>query len=80
MSEFSKIPVGKEALNVEVTPEFPVYSGVEILENGKPVIIGDDTGRVISIPGITAEQAETIRGALSQSGFQYQPYWQPTLF
>lgn len=75
MSEFTKIQVGQEAESLEVSPEFSVYSGVEIVDaDGNIELIGNTTGRVVSIPGITKSQAQAILSDLAGSGFQYQPY------
>lgn len=75
MSEFTKVQVGKEVSSFEVSPEFSVYSGVEIVDDeGNTELVGNDTGRVVAIPGITKQQAEAILADLTGSGFQYQPY------
>lgn len=75
MSEYEKIAIGKEVESLEVSPQFDAYSGVVIVDSeGNEELVGTDTGRTITIPGITRTQAQTILADLTQSGFQYQPY------
>ena len=75
LSDYEKIAVGKEVKSFEVTPQFDAYSGVVIVDSdGNEELVGTDTGRTITIPGITREQAQAILADLTQSGFQYQPY------
>lgn len=75
MSDFEKIAVGKEVESFEVSPQFDAYSGVVIVDSeGNEELVGTDTGRTITIPGITRAQAQAILADLTGSGFQYQPY------
>lgn len=75
LSDFEKIAVGKEVESFEVSPQFDAYSGVVIADSdGNEELVGTDTGRTITIPGITREQAQAILADLTGSGFQYQPY------
>ena len=75
LSEYAKIPLGQEVESFDVSPQFNGYSGIEITdENGNPVLVGDNTGRIISIPGITSTQAENILAELQSTAFQYQPH------
>lgn len=75
LSDYEKIAVGKEVESFDVSPQFDAYSGVIITDSeGNEELIGTDTGRTITIPGITRAQAQAILANLTQSGFQYQPY------
>lgn len=75
LSDFEKIAVGKEVESFETSPQFDAYSGVVIVDSeGNEELVGTDTGRTITIPGITREQAQAILADLTGSGFQYQPY------
>lgn len=75
LSSYEKIAVGKEVESFETSPQFDAYSGVVIVDSeGNEELIGTDTGRTITIPGITRAQAQAILADLTQSGFQYQPY------
>lgn len=75
MSNYEKIAVGKEVESFDTSPQFDAYSGVIIVDSeGNEELVGTDTGRTITIPGITREQAQAILADLTQSGFQYQPY------
>lgn len=75
LSDYEKIAVGKEVESFDVSPQFDAYSGVIITDSeGNEELVGTDTGRTITIPGITREQAQAILADLTQSGFQYQPY------
>ena len=75
LSDYEKIAVGKEVESFEVSPQFDAYSGVIITDSeGNEELVGTDTGRTITIPGITREQAQAILADLTGSGFQYQPY------
>ena len=75
LSEYAKIPLGQEVESFDVSPQFNGYSGIEITdENGNPVLVGDNTGRIISIPGITSTQAENILAELQSTAFRYQPH------
>lgn len=75
LSEFAKIPLGQEVESFDVSPQFNGYSGIEITdENGDSVLVGDNTGRIIPIPGITITQARNILAELQSSAFRYQPH------
>ena len=75
LSEYAKIPLGQEVESFDVSPKFNGYSGIEITdENGNPVLVGDNTGRIIPIPGITSTQAENIIAELQSTAFRYQPH------
>lgn len=77
MSEFQNIPVGKQAQEMDISPQFQPYSGVEIVvSEDTAYFAGNESGRVLRIenPWGTQEQANNILASLTQSGFQYQPY------
>lgn len=72
-----KVNVGNNVSSFDIAPQFNVYSGVEIVvDENTSFFAGNKTGRVLTIenPWGTQEQAETILDALSNSGFQYQPF------
>lgn len=83
MSEYGKVPLGKDAQSMEISPKFDAYSGVEIIkssENGEETVIlstgFSEEGRVLTIsnPWGTQEQADAIYNRLRNVGFQYQPF------
>ena len=77
MSETSKVAVGSEVSSLNISTEFNVYSGVEIIvDDESSIFVGNRTGRVLTIenPWGTQEQATAILNALQAKGFQYQPY------
>lgn len=75
LSEFAKIPLGQEVESFDVSPQFNGYSGIEIpKDDGTSSLVGNRTGRVISIPGITETQAQNILTELQSTAFQYQPH------
>lgn len=77
LSEFANIPVGKQAQDMDISPVFRPYSGVEIIvSEDTAYFAGDRSGRVLQIenPWGTQAQANNILASLIQSGFQYQPY------
>ena len=77
LSETAKIGIGKEVSTLDVSPEFDVYSGVEIIvSEDTTYFAGTDTGRILTInnPWGTQAQAQAILAALQEKGFQYQPY------
>lgn len=83
MSEYGKVPLGKDAQSMEISPRFDAYSGVEIIkssENGEETVIRStgfsEEGRVLTIsnPWGTQEQADAIYNRLRNVGFQYQPF------
>ena len=74
---FVNVPVGKQAQNMDISPQFQPYSGVEIIVNeDESIFVGDRSGRVLSItnPWGSRQQAEDIYSSLTSTGFQYQPY------
>ena len=77
LSEFANIPVGKQAQEMDISPAFQPYSGVEIIvSEDTAYFAGNRSGRVLQIenPWGTQTQANNILASLTQSGFQYQPY------
>lgn len=77
MSEFQNIPVGKQAQEMDISPQFRPYSGVEIVvSEDTAYFAGNESGRVLRIenPWGTQAQADNILASLTQTGFQYQPY------
>lgn len=77
LSEFQNIPVGKQAQEMDISPQFQPYSGVEIVvSEDTAYFAGNESGRVLRIenPWGTQEQANNILSSLTQTGFQYQPY------
>ena len=77
MSEFANIPVGRQAQEMDISPKFQPYSGVEIVvSEDTAYFAGKRSGRVLSIenPWGTQAQADNILTSLRQSGFQYQPF------
>lgn len=75
LSEYAKIPLGQEVESFEVSPQFNGYSGIEITdENGDSVLVGDNNGRIIPIPGITITQAQNVLAELQSTAFRYQPH------
>lgn len=75
LSEYAKIPLGQEVESFDISPQFNGYSGIEITdENGNPVLVGENNGRIIPIPGITKTQAENILAELQSTAFRYQPH------
>ena len=74
MSDFSSTTIGKRVKNLDVSPQFGAYSGVEIVvDENTSYFAGNRTGRVITVnnPWGTQQQANNIISALQ--GFQYQP-------
>ena len=74
---FVNVPVGKQAQNMDISPQFQPYSGVEIIVNeDESIFVGNRSGRVLSItnPWGARQQAENILDSLTSTGFQYQPY------
>lgn len=75
LSDFDKVALGQEVSSFDLSPQFSAYSGVEIVDDdGNSELVGTQTGRILTIPGISREQAQTILNSLTSSGFQYQPY------
>lgn len=75
LSEYAKIPLGQEVESFDVSPQFNGYSGIEIpKDDGTSSLVGNRTGRVIAIPGITKTQAQNILAELQSTAFQYQPH------
>lgn len=77
LSEFQNIPVGKQAQEMDISPQFRPYSGVEIVvSEDTAYFAGNESGRVLRIenPWGTQAQAGNILASLTQTGFQYQPY------
>lgn len=75
MSDFDRTGLGKRVSDLNVSPQFDGYSGVEIIiDEETSVFSGDTTGRVLTInnPWGTQEQADNILASIQ--GFQYQPY------
>lgn len=75
MSNFDRTGLGKRVSDLNVSPQFDGYSGVEIvIDEETSVFSGDTTGRVLTInnPWGTQEQADNILASIQ--GFQYQPY------
>ena len=72
---FQNNAVGKQVTELNVSPQFAGYSGVEInVDDNTTYFAGSYTGRVLSISNAwgSQEQANNILSAIS--GFQYQPY------
>ena len=77
MSNFVKVPLGKQIESMDTSPQFQPYSGVEITVNEEEsIFVGNRTGRVLEIsnPWGTREQAQAILDSLNSTGFQYQPF------
>ena len=77
MSNFTNIPVGQEIEDMDISPVFQPYSGVEIITGEyTSVFAGDRSGRVLTITNEwgTQEQAQNILDSLTATGFQYQPF------
>lgn len=77
MSNFTNIPVGQEIEDMDISPVFQPYSGVEIITGeNTSVFAGDRSGRVLTITNEwgTQAQAQNILNSLKATGFQYQPY------
>lgn len=75
MSDYSNISLSKRYMELDVSPQFNGYSGVEIVVDDKTTYFaGNTNGRVITIqnPWGTQEQADNILSSLQ--GFSYQPY------
>ena len=76
LSNYENISLSKRYMELDVSPQFNGYSGVEIVvdENTEPCFAGNRTGRVLTIenPWGTQEQADNILSSLQ--GFAYQPY------
>lgn len=75
MSNFDRTGLGKRVSDLNVSPQFDGYSGVEIvIDEETSVFSGNTTGRVLTInnPWGTQEQADNILASIQ--GFQYQPY------
>lgn len=75
MSEFSRIPLGKDAVEADVSPEFNGYSGVEVtVDEDTTFFAGNETGRVLSVSNPWGTQAQANNILASIQGFQYQPF------
>ena len=77
MSNFANVPVGKQIADMDVSPQFQPYSGVEIITGeNTSVFAGNRSGRVLTITNEwgTKTQAQNILASLTATGFQYQPY------
>ena len=75
MSEYAKIPIGQEAESLDVSPRFDGYSGIEVInDDGTSFFVGKHTNRVLTIHGITEDQANNILTELKKAAFQYQPH------
>ncbi len=75
MSNFNIAPVGRSFADLQSSPQFDGYSGVEILiDDETAVFSGSRSGRVLTIenPWGTQEQADNILQSIQ--GFQYQPF------
>ena len=74
---FQNIPVGKQAMEMDISPQFEPYSGVEIITGEDTfVFAGNRSGRVLQIENAwgTQAQANAILSSLTGTGFQYQPF------
>ena len=74
---FANVPLGKQVREMDVSPQFDVYSGVEIIvDDDTSVFAGNRSGRVLQIENAwgTQAQANAILSSLTATGFQYQPY------
>lgn len=75
MSEFDRNSLGKRVADLNVSPQFNGYSGVEIIvDEETSYFSGDETGRVLSITNPWGTQAQADNILASIQGFQYQPY------
>ena len=77
LSDFANNPVGKQIEDMDVSPQFAPYSGVEIITGeNTSVFAGSRSGRVLTITNEwgTQTQAQNILNALTATGFQYQPF------
>lgn len=77
LSNFMNVPLGKQAQEMDISPQLDAYSGVEIIiDDETSVFAGNRAGRVLEIqnPWGTQEQANAILSSLTSTGFQYQPY------
>ena len=75
MSEYGINSLSKRYMELDVSPQFDGYSGVEIVVDDETTYVAGNTdGRIITIqnPWGTQEQADNILSSLM--GFQYQPY------
>ena len=77
MSSFVNVPLGKQVQEMDISPQFQPYSGVEIVvDDETSVFAGNRSGRVLQIDNEwgTQAQANAILNSLTSTGFQYQPY------
>ena len=75
LSEYGINSLSKRYMELDVSPQFDGYSGVEIVVDDETTYFaGNTNGRIITIqnPWGTQEQANNILSSLM--GFQYQPY------
>ena len=75
LSEFDVNSLNKRYDELNISPRFDAYSGVEIIvDENVTYFSGDQSGRVLTINNAwgTQEQADNILAAIR--GFQYQPY------
>ena len=71
------VPLGKQVEDMDYSPEFDAYSGVEIIvDDDTSIFSGNRSGRVLSFsnPFGTQAQADNILASLKSTGFQYQPF------
>ena len=75
MAEYENNSLFEDVKNMEASPQFDGYSGVEIIqgEEQEPIFEGSRAGRVLTIHNAwgTREQARNILSSLE--GYQYQP-------
>lgn len=77
LSNFANVPLGKQVKEMDISPQFDAYSGVEIIiDTETSVFAGNRSGRVLQIKNAwgTQAQAQNILNSLTRTGFQYQPY------
>lgn len=75
MSDYESTSIGRGFADLQASPQFDGYSGVEIvIDDDTSVFSGSRMGRVLTIenPWGTQEQADNILASIQ--GFQYQPF------
>lgn len=75
-SLFRNIDLGTNAQNVDASPQWDAYSGVEIIvSDTTSFFAGRRTGRVLTVENAwgSQQQANNILASLRSTGFQYQP-------
>ena len=75
MSNYGVNALSRRYMELDVSPQFNGFSGVEVVvDDNTTYFAGDDTGRIFTVqnPWGTQEQANNILAHIQ--GYQYQPY------